>query len=184
MTKLNLGAGYKRYPGFLNLDSDKNCKPDYLVELDDKNLVLPFEDNSVDYFLAEHILEHIGDGFFRLLQEIYRTGKHGSILEVKVPHPFHETFLADPTHKRPILVETFRLFSKTVNRLEIQRNGTSSTLGLMYDVDFELLDFDYIHDPFYNELKQKLSFPELERIFREANNTTLEIHMKLMIVKE
>lgn len=181
--KINIGAGYKRYPGFLNVDSDTNCKPDYLVNLDDKNLVLPFDDNSVEYVIAHHILEHIGDGYIKLLQELYRVCKPGAIIDIHVPHPTHEVFLNDPTHKRPITVEGFRLFSKKFNQLEIERGGASSTLGIMYDVDFELIDYTFVHDSFYDSIKPKLSQEELQRLFREALNVCIEIHIKVQVVK-
>lgn len=180
--KINLGSGYKKYPNFINIDSDPNCKPDHLVNLEIDHL--PFPDNSIDSVIAHHILEHMGDGYFHLLKELYRVCKHGAIIDVRVPHPNHEIFLNDPTHKRPITVDGLRLFSKQFNNLEIQRNGTSSTLGIMHNVDFEIINYEFIHDPYYDELKKTLPHPQLERLFREALNTTLEIHVQLMVVKD
>lgn len=59
--KLNLGSGSKRINGYLNIDSDPKCNPDYVLNLEiDK---LPFENNSVDDMILHHILEHLGDGF-------------------------------------------------------------------------------------------------------------------------
>lgn len=179
---INLGAGYKRYPGFVNVDADPNCNPDYLVDLEKDRL--PFDDNTVEKVIAHHILEHIGDGYFHLLKELYRVCKHGAIIDIRVPHPNHEVFLNDPTHKRPITVDGLRLFSKKHNRMEIERGGASSTLGIMNDVDFDIISYEFIHDPFYDEIKPKLSQLELERLFREALNTTIEIHIKLMVVKD
>ena len=179
---INLGAGYKRYPNFVNVDADPNCNPDYLVDLEKDRL--PFDDNTVEKVIAHHILEHIGDGYFHLLKELYRVCKHGAIIDIHVPHPNHEVFLNDPTHKRPITVDGLRLFSKKHNRMEIERGGASSTLGIMNDVDFDIISYEFIHDPFYDEIKPKLSRLELERLFREALNTTIEIHIKLMVVKD
>lgn len=181
--KLNIGSGYKKYPGFTNVDSDKNCKPDYVLELDDVNLVLPFDDNSVDEIKAYHIFEHIGAGYLKLLQEVYRVCKSGAIIDVRVPHPNHETYLNDPTHKRPITVEGFRLFSKKVNNLEIERGGTSSTLGLMLDIDFEVIDYSYVYDSFYDNIIPQLTEQMAQRLFREALNTTLEIIIKVQVIK-
>lgn len=183
MHKLNIGAGYKRYPGYINVDADDHCNPDLLIQLDDVNLVLPYEDNSVVAVRAYHILEHIGTGYFRLLQELYRVCQSGAIIDIQVPHYGHEIFINDPTHKRPITVEGMRLFSKKFNRLEIERGGSSSTLGIMYDVDFELIDYQYIHDPYYDDIKHFMAPHLIERLYREALNTTLEVHMKVMVVK-
>ena len=181
--KINIGAGYKRYPDFINLDSDNNCDPDIIIDLDNVCLRLPFDDNSVDKVIAHHILEHIGSGYFKLLQEIYRVCKPGALIDIKVPHPFHEVYLNDPTHKRPITVEGFRLFSKKANRHEIETGGVSSTLGIMFDVDFEIVSFNYIHDAFYDDIKKQLQHPELVRLFRESVNTTLETQILLVVVK-
>lgn len=179
---INLGGGYKRYPNFVNVDSDPNCNPDYLVDLEKDRL--PFDDNTVEKVIAHHILEHIGEGYFHLLKELYRVCKHGAIIDIRVPHPNHEVFLNDPTHKRPITVDGLRLFSKKYNNMEIERNGTASTLGIMNNIDFDIIGYEFIHDPFYDEIKPKLSRLELERLFREALNTTIEIHIKLMVVKD
>ena len=182
--KLNLGSGFKRYPGFINVDENPNCNPDHIVNLDDQNLILPFIDNSIEEIKAYHVLEHIGHGYFRLLQEIYRVCKPGAIIDIQVPHHFSELFMNDPTHKRPITVEGMRLFSKKYNQLEISRGGSSSTLGIMYNVDFELISYDYIHDPYYEKIVPTLTPLLTERLFREALNTTLETHMKVMVIKD
>lgn len=180
--KINIGSGYKRYPDFINVDADPNCKPDHIVDLETG--ALPFPDSSVDTVIAHHILEHMGEGYFHLLKELYRVCKHGAVIDIRVPHPNHEVFLNDPTHKRPIMVDGLRLFSKQFNKLEIQRGGASSTLGIMHDVDFEIINYEFIHDPYYDEIKKTLSHPQLERLFREALNVCIEIHVQLMVIKD
>lgn len=180
--KINIGSGYKRYPDYINIDSDIKCNPDYVVNLElDK---LPFENNTVTHIIAHHVLEHIGEGYFHLLKEIYRVSKHGAIVDIRVPHHNHEVFHNDPTHRRPITVEGMRLFSKKVNKYEIETGGTSSTLGLMFDVDFEIVSFDYVYDPFYHNIMKTNTPEQNERLFREAVNTTLETHIVLTVVKE
>ena len=86
--KINIGGGFKRYDGFVNLDADPLTNPDYLVRLGED--VLPFEDNTVDEVKAYHILEHIGPGFFQLMKELYRVAEHGCILDIIVPHHFQQ----------------------------------------------------------------------------------------------
>lgn len=181
--KINLGSGYKRFPDFVNVDADKNCNPDYLVNLDDENLVLPFDDNTVTEVKAYHILEHIGSGYFKLLQELYRVCKPDAFIDIRVPHPNHEVFLNDPTHRRPITVEGIRLFSKKHNKLEIERKGASSTLGLMFDVDFEIVDYNFIYDQFYDNILPSMSREMLVRLMREALNVCIEIEMKVQVIK-
>ena len=76
-----------------------------------------------------------------------------------------------------------RLFSKKFNELEIQRGGSSSTLGIIFGVDFELIDYNFVHDGFYDSIKPKLSKEQLQRLFREALNVCIEIHMKVRVIK-
>lgn len=194
--KINIGSGFKRFDGFLNVDDDPIVKPDYNVCLDDPALVLPFPDSSVEAVIAHHILEHIGTGFIRLMQELYRVCDHGALIDIRVPHHFHEIFINDPTHKRPITVEGMRLFSKKYMDESIRTMGSSSGMAYKFNVDFEIAKFDYVHDPFYIPMmedfyrrKQAGQVTEQEefafqRLFREANNTTLETLITLVVIKE
>jgi len=179
--KINLGSGYKHYTDYINVDDDINCNPDFLCNLEKDTL--PFDNDTMDRIIAYHVLEHIGEGYIHLLQEIYRICKNGAIIDIRVPHHGHEVFVNDPTHKRPITVEGFRLFSKKVNKYEIETGGTSSTLGLKYNVDFEIISFDYIQDQFYTDIVKTNTAEQNERLFREALNTTIETHIKLTVIK-
>lgn len=53
---LNIGCGYDKRPGYLNIDMDPACEPDFLVNADNA------DDLPTDYFhkvLAKDVLEHI-----------------------------------------------------------------------------------------------------------------------------
>lgn len=181
--KINLGSGYKQFIGYTNIDSDINCNPDILLNLDDKNLIIPLENDSVDKIIAHHILEHIGDGIFKLLQEIYRISKHGTLIDIRVPHHLHETQFSDFTHKRFITVEGLSLFSKKRNYNDIKKGGSSSTLGIIYDVDFEVVSYDFIYDSFYDDILKNNTYEQNSRLLREAANVALETHVIWSVVK-
>jgi hypothetical protein len=181
MTKINIGGGYKRYDGFLNLDMDHHTNPDFIVNLE-KDL-LPFDDSTVDEVKAHHILEHLGEGFFHLMKELYRICKDGAIIDIVVPHHRHDIFLADPTHRRPILIEGLRLFSKKYNYDHIEKHGSSSGLGIAFDVDFEIVQTGYTLDPFYEDYVKNTEVDIVIEKERSCNNFIQETKIKLMVVK-
>lgn len=181
--KINIGAGYKKFNEYINIDADINCKPDILLNIDDENLIIPLDDNSVDKIIAHHILEHIGSGIFKLLQEIYRISKPGALIDIRVPHHLHETYVSDFTHKRPITVEGLSLFSKKRNYNDISKGGASSTLGIIYDVDFEIVSFDFIYDSFYDEILANMPYEHKVRFLREASNVAIETHVIWSVIK-
>lgn len=180
--KLNLGSGTKRYPGYLNIDSDAGSLPDYLLNLETDTL--PIVDNSVDEVLAHHILEHLGDGFFHCLRELYRVCKHGAIIDVKVPHPRHDTFLIDPTHKRPIYPHTLDMFSKTRNKRDMDAGGCETPLGFINNIDMVVIGHTFILDEYWKEQFQSYTEEQCEHAARSFNNVILEIGIKLMVNKD
>lgn len=180
--KINIGAGDTRYEGFVNVDYDALTKPDYVVNLEKDPL--PFEDNTVEQVIAHHILEHLGEGYFHLMKEIYRVCKHGAMIHIRVPHHRHETFLDDPTHRRPITVAGMHLFSKKHNDECRRKNYASSRLGYYFDVDFEVVNVVEVPDPNYIKIFEGRPVEEVTRYMHEHNNTIIEVEMQLVVVKE
>lgn len=97
LRKLDLGTGNKKPKGFITLDIRKETKPDIVCDLEKDKI--PFDDNSVDFIRASHILEHIRN-FFYMMNECYRILTPKGLMEVTVP--YYSSFLAiqDPTHIR------------------------------------------------------------------------------------
>jgi len=180
--KINIGAGDTKLEGFITVDYDKISNPDYVVDLEKENL--PFEDNIVETVIAHHIFEHLGDGYFNCLQELYRVCKHGAIIDIRVPHPRHDSYLADPTHKRPVTPMGLQLFSKKFNQLCRKQGYASSRLGDFFNVDFEILDYRYIPDDNVVVKYGHLSQQELEEYANEHNNIISEIHVRLTVIKD
>lgn len=180
--KINIGAGDTKYEDYIRLDYDKQSNPDYVIDLEKDTF--PFEDGSVESVIAHHVLEHLGEGFFHCLQEIYRVCKHGAIVDIKVPHPRHESFIADPTHRRPITVMGLQLFSKKFNKLSREQGYTSSRLGDYFNVDFEILNFKYIPDETAARRYAHLSVDEIQEYADQYNNIIYEIHIQLIVIKD
>lgn len=180
--KINLGAGNDKIEGFVSVDYDEKSNPDYCLNIEKDRL--PFEDNTVEVVVAHHILEHLGDGYFHALQELYRVCKHGAIIDIRVPHPRHDAFLADPTHRRPITPVGLQLFSKKFNQYCKEIKASSSLLGEYFDVDFEIVEWNYIPEEKYREKLGGMPKDYVEEYISERNNIVKEIYVKLAVNKE
>ena len=180
--KLNIGAGDEKIDGFVSVDYDKNCNPDYCFDIEKDPW--PFEDNYVDEVIAHHVLEHLGEGYFHVMQELYRVCKHGALIDILVPHHRHEYFADDPTHRRPITVAGMWLFSKKYNDVCKQSNARASRLGYYFGVDFEVVE--YLEIPEDGYIKQFTGHPveQVSVYMREHNNIIVELQMKLVAIKE
>jgi len=95
-TRINLGSGYRKKPGFVNLDNRPETSPDMLCDLTEG---LPFKDNSVDEVWAQDILEHIpiGKTVF-LIEEVYRVLKPEGRFISLTPSTDGRGAFQDPTH--------------------------------------------------------------------------------------
>lgn len=94
--KINLGCGYRKIEGFCNIDNRPEVKPDLVCDV---LLGLPFDDDSVDYILANDFLEHIPIGStVKVIEEIYRVLKPGGAFESLTPSTCGRGAFMDPTH--------------------------------------------------------------------------------------
>lgn len=99
MIKLNLGCGYKKKEGYINIDSNKYCNPDMILDL---NKPLPFKDMSVSEVYIEHVLSYVED-INNLFSELYRICNNGARIVLKVPH--YSFGFVDPYHRRGVSIE-------------------------------------------------------------------------------
>ena len=82
--KLNLGSGNEYKVGWVNIDINPKWKPDILCDIEDR---IPLEDNSVDFVLIQHVLEHVHPEKFRFVMgEIHRVCKNGARIVIYAPY--------------------------------------------------------------------------------------------------
>ena len=86
--KLNLGCGSDYKKGWINVDVVKGTAD---VVWDLNRFPYPFKDNSADYVLLKHVLEHLDD-IILVMNELHRIVKRGGIVEIRVP--FYTNFQA------------------------------------------------------------------------------------------
>lgn len=100
--RLNLGAGYRHYGNFINIDKyvttqmieDRMIKGDitvfthpYAEYLQADMLALPFVDNSVDYIECADTIDHFSfRKIGKIVSEMHRVLKPGAMCRVQVPN--------------------------------------------------------------------------------------------------
>ena len=80
--KLNLGCGFTKRIGWINVDKYDNCEPDVVHDLN--VFPYPWDDNSVDAIEMFHVLEHLED-WWGALGECARILRPGGSIEIRVP---------------------------------------------------------------------------------------------------
>src|SRR2546423_4766536 len=84
VTKLNLGCGHVKMPGYLGVDINPNAE--YVDITHDLNkFPYPFKESSVDEIFMDHVMEHLDDPL-SVVQELYRITKPEGTLIIKTPH--------------------------------------------------------------------------------------------------
>ncbi len=81
--KLNLGCGFKKRHGWLNVDKYNNCNPDVVWDLDETPW--PWDDNIFFEISAFHIFEHL-QHWWSAFEECARVLKINGTLEIRIPH--------------------------------------------------------------------------------------------------
>jgi hypothetical protein len=185
--KLNLGCGFRRLDGYLNVDISEACHPDRVVDLE--SLPWPFEESSASEIALFHVLEHLGADsgvFLGIMKELHRVGEPGALLKIVLPHPHHDDFLIDPTHVRPIMPETFLLFSKAKNREWQKKNVSNTLLALYLDVDFEMVSSVFVLDePWHSRLERKeIGDEEIREALVRHNNVVKQFECVLRVIKD
>jgi hypothetical protein len=176
--KLNIGSGMKKLSGYVNIDAEPTTEPDQQFNIGVARW--PFEDNSAEEVVAEHVLEHLTTAeFFHCMKEMYRVCRNGARVNVLVPHPRHDIYLSDPTHQRPVMPGTLLMLSKgQIESLRVK--GIHLTPFWQYfGVDFYMEpSVEYSFDPGVDP-----NDPELEWKAKHLSNIIKEIRMQLTVVK-
>lgn len=179
--KLNLGCGFAKLDGFVNIDSEDIAEPD--VKHDLMNFPWPFEDDSVDHIVAKDILEHVGTtpaDFINVLKEMYRVSTNSAAWEVQFPHHRCDIAYDDPTHVRRLTETTFRLFDQK-RALQMKEEGRAeSPLSLVHNIDIEVCDVKYEWVPFWSEKVRAKEMTESE--LYEALNTRSNVAQSVILL--
>lgn len=184
--KLNLGCGFNKLEGWVNVDKVLECTPD--VHLNLELFPWPWPESSVAEVMLIHVLEHIGPNpsiYLDFVKELWRVSQPGTPITILVPHPRSDEFLWDPTHVRAITPEGLRMFSQARNRELILRNNPETPLGLYLGVDFEISEVKYIWRKPWSEKERDglITGQDLLNMLPQYLNVAKEILIKMRVNK-
>jgi predicted SAM-dependent methyltransferase len=184
--KLNLGCGFDKRDGWLNVDNFPQCEPDRMLDIEATPWDL--ETDAFDEILMKHVLEHVGaqfDVFAAVMRELYRVTAPGGRVEIHVPHVRHDSFWSDPTHVRAFTVATFQMLSKALNRQWMESRANFTMLAMVLDVDFEVETVVQTYDPAWIAKVERgeITRDELRQAGAYQWNVARELQVRLRAVK-
>ena len=185
--RLNLGCGYNKREGFVNVDSSPHCAPDLIHDLEE--FPWPWADSSIDEILMVHVLAHLAatkEVYFSVFRELYRICRHDARITIVVPHPRHDDFLHDATHVRAVTLEGLSMFSRKNCEEWIAAGRANTPLAFIAGVDFDMVESEVVLDePWKRKYDLKaISRAELLVAIKQHNNVVKENRAVLRVVKE
>lgn len=187
MLKLNLGCGNKIKKDFVNVDKFEIFNPDVIHDLEE--FPYPFDNNSTNFILLSHVLEHIGgnfETFNNIIKELYRISANNCIIEIRVPHPRHDDYLSDPSHVRPITDMTLELYDKELNIKWKNMGAANTKLALINNVNFKIIEkFIKLEPQYADDLNSgKINLDQINVYIKKYNNVIKETQYKLKVIKD
>lgn len=86
VTRVELGCGRKKRPGFFGIDILPAPEVDLVLDYEVQRL--PFPDGSIAHIYSSHSFEHLGSPLspIAILREIIRVAEHGALVEIWTPY--------------------------------------------------------------------------------------------------
>jgi hypothetical protein len=177
--RANLGCGANKRAGWLNVDSQPAASPDMVFDI--TTAPWPLADGSVGEAELSHVLEHVGERFETVVKELYRVCAHGARVQIKLPHPRHDWFLADPTHSRALLPLSFELLDAEACKAGLMTGQTATPLAVYWRVDFETMAVEFVPSPDLARLDQRRLLQSLGYPFQRERNERMTRWVKRAI---
>ncbi len=174
---LELGCGFNKAPGDFGVDIIAGSSVDLIHDLD--VFPYPLAESSWDRTICREVLEHVAD-FVRTMEEIWRVGSRGAMVEVSAPFMSSVNYFSDPTHRRGFTSRSFDYFIE----------GTPA-----FRLGYSKARFEMVHSEYDVEERPKRSGPHRwSRDWANRNNTKYEdryaflyplynIFLELLVVK-
>lgn len=184
--KLNLGCGFQKKEGFVNVDISSGCNADAVVDLATEKW--PWADSSVNEAHFDFSLEQMGDGkshLLHILKELYRVCANDAVVKIKFLHPRHDQFELNPLCVHRLSPEFFSLLSVSNNLNMIANGSLDTSLGLMLGVNFNMTRNKFLITAQFGQAMEagQISEEQIRQRIPFDNNICHAMEVDLSIVK-
>ena len=184
VTKVDLGCGPVKRPGFVGVDRFPLPGVDITADI---NKGIPLPDDSVDYLVASHSLEHFDD-LPSVIHEIHRVCKDRALVTIVAPYSATALNLANPYHVQVFNEHTARFFTNAAETALQTADydfpsainwGLASSDHSDWHADLRLLKCEFFYMPPYRALDESA-----KRVLRQSLNDVCEqMVLQLIVVK-
>jgi SAM-dependent methyltransferase len=182
--KVDLGCGPVKRPGFVGIDRFPLPGVDITADI---NKGIPLPDDSVDYLVASHSLEHFDD-LPSAIHEIHRVCKDRALVTIVAPYSATALNLANPYHVQVFNEHTARFFTNAAETALKTADydfpsainwGLASSDHSDWHADLRLLKCEFFYMPPYRVLDEPA-----KRVLRQSLNDVCEqMLLQLIVVK-
>jgi len=96
--RLNLGSGFRKMNGYINIDNRPETEPDLLCDIEKSGF--PADCADVEEVRAVDFLEHLNqDKVIKVIEEIWRVLKNNGLFYSRTPSVEGRGAFQDPTHR-------------------------------------------------------------------------------------
>ncbi|MDR9853300.1 methyltransferase domain-containing protein [Paenibacillus sp. VCA1] len=183
--KIDIGCGYNKQSGYIGIDRFETPDTKIVCDIDRG---IPLEDNSVEYVMASHFLEHCED-LMATMEEIYRICKHKAIICIAAPYYNTSLNVANPYHKQVFNEHTARFFTTDSFSVIPEEDyyfphapvwGLGASDNSNLKIDFRCLKIEYFYFPEYRRLDKN----EKAKLRQSSMNIVDQILIHLVVVKD
>lgn len=185
--KLNLGCGFVKKTGHVNVDISKSCMPDQVVDLCETPW--PWADSSCEAIAFEYSLEFMGSStrdLLNILSEAYRVMKPDGTVHLTHLHPRHDRFAQNPLAVHKMSPGFFRLLSVS-NCLQLIANVSRETyVAFDLGINFEMESFKFLLDKEYAAIAEgndENAKSDIRKRMNFENNICLAYEISLVAKK-
>ncbi|OAJ51514.1 hypothetical protein A6V36_15935 [Paraburkholderia ginsengiterrae] len=184
VVKVDLGCGPVKRPGFVGIDRFPLPGVDITADV---NKGIPLPQDSVDYLVASHSLEHFDD-LPSVIHEIHRVCKDRALVTIVAPYSATGLNLANPYHVQVFNEHTARFFTNAAETaLQVADYdfpsainwGLASSDHSNWRADLRLLKCEFFYMPAYRGLDEPA-----KRVLRHSLNDVCEqMLLQMLVVK-